>query len=71
MNTHGKESDLPDDKRKERPTIYELFLDGKVIDEALRRGVQHALRQHKQLGFPVVVCRDGKVIEIPPEDIPA
>ena len=54
----------------ERPTILELFLDGKEIDRALQRGVKEALLRHKKLGQSVVVCRDGVVVEIPPEEIP-
>lgn len=36
---------------------------------ALRRGAQAALRQHKLLGYPIVVWEDGKVVWIPPEEI--
>src|SRR5262245_7940953 len=40
------------------------------IDEALARAVQLALWRHKQMGVPIVVWRDGKIVEIPPEEIP-
>ena len=40
------------------------------ILEALRLGVQDALRRHKQAGNPVAVWRDGQVVWIAPEDIP-
>ena len=41
-----------------------------AIDAALKEAVRAALRRHKQLGESVVVFRDGKVIELPPEEIP-
>jgi hypothetical protein len=31
--------------------------------------VQDALRAHKRAGRPIVVWRDGRVVEIPPEEI--
>jgi len=40
------------------------------ILEALREAVREALLRHKQAGNPVVVWRDGRVVWIPPEDIP-
>lgn len=39
------------------------------IDKALRESVQHALRMHKFMGVPIVTWKDGKVVEIPPEEI--
>src|SRR5947208_983804 len=39
------------------------------IQRALRDAVQHAVREHKLLGYPIVVWRDGKVTWIPPEEI--
>jgi len=43
------------------PTIH--------ITEAMQRAVKDAWRRHKALGFPIVIMRDGKVVEIPPEEI--
>lgn len=36
---------------------------------AMRRAVQKAIRYHKFMGVPIVVWKDGKVVEIPPEEI--
>ena len=44
--------------------------DGKEVDEALKRGVREALLRHKKLGQSIVVWQDGKVVEIPPDQIP-
>ncbi len=38
---------------------------------ALRQAVQEALWQHKLAGNPVAVWRDGRVVWIQPDDIPA
>lgn len=50
--------------------ITQLFKERTEIDKALALAVQDALWRHKQLGCPVVVWRDGKVVWIPPEEIP-
>ena len=41
-----------------------------IIDEGIRKGVAQALRAHKQAGRSIYVCRDGKVVEIPADEIP-
>ena len=41
-----------------------------AILEAMRRGVREALARHKQAGNPVAVWREGRVVLIPPEEIP-
>jgi hypothetical protein len=43
--------------------------EGQPIDEAVERAGRDARRKHKQLGVPLVVWRDGQVVEIPPEEI--
>lgn len=39
------------------------------ITAALGEAIRDALRVHKREGNPVAVWRDGRVVEIPPEDI--
>jgi hypothetical protein len=46
-------------------------VDAAEIDEALRRAVREALLRHKKLGNSIAVWRDGKVVIVPPEEIPA
>lgn len=57
---------------KREPNIpEELFVThGKEIEEILRRAVRHALWKHKRLGHSIAVWRDGKVVIVPPEEIP-
>ena len=38
--------------------------------EPTRRAVRKALLRHKQLGLPIVSWEGGKVVVIPPEEIP-
>ena len=35
----------------------------------MRQAVRDTVREHKLLGQPIVVWRDGKVVWIPPEEI--
>jgi hypothetical protein len=53
-----------------RPSILELFRDGRAIDEALRLGVRDALLRHKRLGQQVAVWEHGKVRILEPDEIP-
>jgi len=57
-------------KRKRTVDIDKVFAEGTPIDEALARGVREAMRFHKKIGNPIAVWRDGKVVIIPPEEIP-
>lgn len=50
--------------------IARIFAEGTPIDEAVRAGVRRALLRHKKLGNPIATWRDGKVVWIPPEEIP-
>ncbi len=40
------------------------------ILRALRQAVREALLDHKRAGNPVAVWQDGRVVWIPPEEIP-
>ncbi|OWY71374.1 hypothetical protein B7486_12355 [cyanobacterium TDX16] len=51
-------------------TTAELFEDDDLIEQALGEAVEEALRDHKRAGNPVCEWRDGKVVWIPPEEIP-
>jgi hypothetical protein len=49
--------------------IEAVCRDRRQIDAALDRAERNARLKHKQLGVPLVVWRDGKVVLIPPEEI--
>lgn len=50
--------------------IAAKFREGWPIDRALVNAVREALVVHKRLGHPIAAWRDGKVVWIPPEEIP-
>lgn len=41
----------------------------KAIEAAATRGVRKALIQHKRNGDAIVVCKNGRVVTVPAEDI--
>jgi hypothetical protein len=41
-----------------------------LVEAAMQKAVRQALRRHKLLGESVAVSRDGKVVILPPEEIP-
>ena len=49
--------------------IPEILKDKPRVQKALREAVQKAVRFHKLMGRPIIVWEDGKVVEIPPEQI--
>lgn len=51
-------------------SIEQAFADGTVIEQALRAGVAAALLRHRQMGLPIVVWQDGRVVWIPSDQIP-
>jgi hypothetical protein len=56
-----------------RPTsqidIAEVLSDTERVTEAVRQAGRDARLKHKQMGVPIVVWQNGKVVEIPPEEI--
>jgi len=52
-----------------KPTVDELFEDGRAIDEALMEAARDARRLHKALGNPMATWKDGQVVWVQPEDI--
>lgn len=55
---------------KSRDPITEKLSDIEAVAQAMRRGVGRAMREHKLMGRSVVVRQDGKMIKLPPEEIP-
>ncbi len=55
--------------KTEAQKIDEFFADNERMSKAMGHAVQQALRVHKALGHPIVAWRDGKVVQIPPEEI--
>lgn len=56
--------------RKHGRSPAERVDDSALALREMRRAVREALLFHKRIGNPVAVWRDGKVVWIPPEEIP-
>jgi hypothetical protein len=52
------------------PTPAERAGDLERIERALRAAVRDALQRHKRDGDPVAVWREGRVVWLPPDQIP-
>lgn len=49
--------------------IAAIVRDGTAIDRAIERAGYAVVRRHRQLGVPLVVWHDGRVVEMPPENV--
>ena len=56
-------------KREDLSRIGQIMLDGTAIDEAVRAAVRDAIVEHARDGAPIVIERDGQIVEIPAEEI--
>jgi hypothetical protein len=41
-----------------------------VVEAGVKAGVAKALAEHKRMGRSIAIWRDGKVVILPPEEIP-
>jgi hypothetical protein len=48
----------------------QILATSKRIEAAMNRSIREALRRHKLLGESIAVSQDGKVVIVPPEEIP-
>lgn len=55
---------------KYRPGDPALFSDGKEVGRIFNKAVREALLDHKRAGNPIAGWKNGKVVIIPPEEIP-
>lgn len=46
-----------------------MVRDGAAIDRAIIAARRRVIRRHRQLGIPLVIWRDGRVIEVAPESV--
>jgi hypothetical protein len=51
------------------PSPEELLGEAEPITVAAREAVREALTVHKKMGNSIVVCRDGHVVIVAPEEI--
>jgi hypothetical protein len=57
------------EKPKEKD-IAQIFREGTAIEEALERAYRRAVKQHRQNGVPMVFWENGKIVEIPADQLP-
>ena len=50
--------------------VSDVFGTSGRIEAAMNRSIRQALRRHKLLGESIAVSQDGKVVIVPPEEIP-
>lgn len=55
-------------KHRKVKDIRKIFREGVLIDEAMRKAAQEAIRIHKQAGLPLVVWRDGRIAMVDPDE---
>ena len=56
---------------KREPDRHAFLRDRNAIVSAFQRGVRAAILRHKALGESIVIWRDGRVVEVPPDQIDA
>ena len=55
--------------RRPSRDIESIIRDGTAIDRAIVAARRRVIRRHRQLGVPLVIWRDGQVVEVPPESV--
>jgi len=55
---------------KEPPNVLELPMPERGL-VALKAAVKKAIEEHTQEGLPIYIWRDGRVVEVPPDELRA
>jgi hypothetical protein len=59
-----------EEMNSQKKDLDQIFRDGKAIQEAVGRAYRKAVRQHRQNGVPMVFWENGKIIEVPADQLP-
>ena len=57
-------------EKSEKKDLGQIFREGTAIDEAVDRAYRRAVKQHRQNGVPMVFWENGKIIEVPADQLP-
>ena len=57
-------------QQPEQKDIGQIFREGTAIEEAVERAYRRTVKEHKQRGFPMVFWENGKIVEIPADQLP-
>ena len=52
-----------------RRDIGRIIREGTAIDRAMVAAQRRVILRHRQLGIPLVLWRDGQVVEVDPESV--
>jgi hypothetical protein len=55
---------------KDERDIRRIMEEGTLVDRAIVRAHAEAVRRHRLLGVPLVIWRDGQVVEVSPDAVP-
>lgn len=55
--------------RRTRQQIAEALRDGDALDRAMVAAQRRVVLEHRLRGIPLVMWRDGQVVEVPPESV--
>ena len=55
--------------RRSSHDIENIIRDGTAIDRAIISARRRVICRHRQLGVPLVIWRDGRVVEVSPESV--
>ena len=58
------------ENQKDYESILDRLADTDLITAAIAKGTRAAMRQHKLMGVPLATSKDGRVVLVPPEEIP-
>lgn len=53
-----------------KPDVDALIVDGDLVDRAVVQAQADVVRRHRLLGIPLVIWRDGQVLETPADQVP-
>jgi hypothetical protein len=57
-------------KSANKPDVSARFADSKQMERIFREAVREAVLRHKRLGESIAEWRDGRVVIVPPDEIP-
>ena len=57
-------------EKSEQKDIGKIFREGTAIEEALERAYRRTVKEHKQRGFSMVFWENGKIVEVPADQLP-
>jgi hypothetical protein len=61
---------MKDKSNRSNSRLQELATQAKAVERAIQESVREALLAHKRAGQAVAGWRDGRVVWVPPEEIP-